>query len=228
MNQTGYIYRVTNRENGRVYIGQRWGEFDPNYYGSGTIIRRSVAKRGREAFTLEFIQSAFSADDINRLEIHYIAQEKARALVYNIAPGGQTSGRGPTSEATRRRLSLAMKTSAKYANSRGAVMALLRGPEFRNSARERASRPESRLQMAELHEWQRTDEGRRIHAEAQKKSQHARANIERLVAANTGRPLSAEHRAGIGAVHRGKPKSEEQRRKMSAARYRYLSTLTKK
>lgn len=39
MNYYGYIYKTTNLINQKYYIGQKKGLFDPNYFGSGKVLR---------------------------------------------------------------------------------------------------------------------------------------------------------------------------------------------
>ena len=53
-----YTYMVTNKINGKVYVGSHsWdGEgIDKNYYGSGTAIKRAVKKYGKENFQVEVL-----------------------------------------------------------------------------------------------------------------------------------------------------------------------------
>ena len=55
---SNYTYMVTNKINGKVYVGSHsWdGEgLDPNYYGSGTAITRAVKKYGKENFQVEVL-----------------------------------------------------------------------------------------------------------------------------------------------------------------------------
>ena len=55
---SNYTYMVTNKLNGKVYVGSHcWkGEgLDPNYYGSGTAITRAVKKYGKDNFQVEVL-----------------------------------------------------------------------------------------------------------------------------------------------------------------------------
>lgn len=91
MRQHGYIYRVTNRINGRIYVGQRRGEFRRNYYGSGYQITRAVKKHGLENFQLEFLRSAESQEHLDVLEKHFISETRKKVGMdgcYNIRDGG--------------------------------------------------------------------------------------------------------------------------------------------
>ena len=47
----GYIYKTTNKINGKIYIGQhRCDHFDESYIGSGSRLLKAVKKYGRCCF----------------------------------------------------------------------------------------------------------------------------------------------------------------------------------
>ena len=55
---SNYTYIVTNKLNGKVYVGSHSWEgtgVDPNYYGSGKIIKQAVKKYGKENFQIEVL-----------------------------------------------------------------------------------------------------------------------------------------------------------------------------
>jgi group I intron endonuclease len=81
----GYIYLTTNLVNGRQYIGQHKGDFDPSYLGSGVILRQAVKKYGRENFTVEVIEWCDDWQTLNEAERRYIS---SMDNLYNIHPGG--------------------------------------------------------------------------------------------------------------------------------------------
>lgn len=86
----GYIYKTTNLVNNRIYIGQKKGQFNSDYYGSGLILKQAFKKEGRNNFRLEIIIYAKDRDRLNELEKYYII--KYRELfgnkIYNITDGG--------------------------------------------------------------------------------------------------------------------------------------------
>lgn len=92
-----YIYRITNKVNGKTYIGQhKYKKLNDSYMGSGTNIRRAQKKYGMENFEKEILYSRIqykeTADDVERFAI-----KKERALgkaEYNIADGGQGGNLG--------------------------------------------------------------------------------------------------------------------------------------
>lgn len=96
----GYIYKTTNVNNNKVYLGQNKGDFDPKYFGSGIVLRNAIKKNGYIHFKLEVIAWAKSKEELDKLERYYIAE--ARKLlspmkVYNIADGGE-GGSGQSKE----------------------------------------------------------------------------------------------------------------------------------
>lgn len=85
----GYIYKTTNKLNGKFYIGKHKSSyFDPRYLGSGNYITAAIKKYGSECFTNEMIDTADNLAELNDKEKYWIAELNARELGYNIAPGG--------------------------------------------------------------------------------------------------------------------------------------------
>lgn len=89
----GFIYITTNRENGKKYIGKRHydnkGEWK-RYLGSGVVQQKAIEKYGRSQFSREIIDHAFSEQELNEKERHWINYYDAinNTEYYNIAPGG--------------------------------------------------------------------------------------------------------------------------------------------
>jgi len=87
----GYVYKTTNLLNDRVYIGQKKGQFDSNYFGSGLIIRSALSKEGSSNFSLEVLAYGMTRDQLNELEMKFIADYRemlGRDTLYNITDGG--------------------------------------------------------------------------------------------------------------------------------------------
>ena len=88
----GYIYRVTNNINGKIYVGKHNGKvFDKNYYGSGVKIIRAIKKYSKENFTVDVLDWYDSLDDCIAKERYYIKKLDSRNFEtgYNISEGGQ-------------------------------------------------------------------------------------------------------------------------------------------
>lgn len=90
-----YIYEITNKLNGKTYIGQhtlREGRTLKTdlYYGSGVLIKRAQKKYGLENFEKKIIiYGNFSKVQINKFERCFIfIQKLLNKAEYNIASGG--------------------------------------------------------------------------------------------------------------------------------------------
>lgn len=91
------IYKITNKINGKTYIGQhKYKDLNDSYMGSGILLAKAKAKYGIENFEKEILYSKIqykeTADDVERFAI-----KKERSLgkaEYNIANGGQGGNLG--------------------------------------------------------------------------------------------------------------------------------------
>lgn len=91
------VYKTTNKINGKFYIGFT-GRSDPSYLGSGYLIRKAVAKYGRDSFVRETL---FQTDC--RVEALEKEKETIEGLLhldscYNIAEGGLGGNTGNLEE----------------------------------------------------------------------------------------------------------------------------------
>lgn len=96
MNPYGYIYITTNLVNGNRYIGQSnysKAKLNYDYLGSGRYLKKAISKYGRKTFKVETIFEAFSLEDLNWAETHFIKEFRAveDRSFYNVAPGGKAS-----------------------------------------------------------------------------------------------------------------------------------------
>lgn len=83
-----HIYKITNKINGKWYIGKTNGR-DPNYFGSGKLLKQAVEKYGKENFERIILEEV--AGDINVRERYWIEQTNAvdDPMSYNLAKGGE-------------------------------------------------------------------------------------------------------------------------------------------
>lgn len=85
----GYIYKTTNRINGKIYVGKRKGEFTTSYKGSGKYLRNALNKYGVENFSVEVIEYCETLDIQNEREKYWISYYRNLGTpMYNIAKGG--------------------------------------------------------------------------------------------------------------------------------------------
>lgn len=91
------IYKVTNKINGKIYIGQKSYVGEPsmeNYYGGGVEIKRAVKKYGRENFAREILYSRIRDQaTVDSMEMWTIEKYDSTnpKIGYNISKGGKVS-----------------------------------------------------------------------------------------------------------------------------------------
>lgn len=107
------IYKITNTVNSKIYIGQSIYD-DPDYFGSGLLIKRAIDKYGRAAFTKEILDTATSQEELSKKEKYWISHFDSTNghIGYNITPGGEfgdTFSNHPDKENIRSKMSLAAK-----------------------------------------------------------------------------------------------------------------------
>jgi hypothetical protein len=85
------IYKITNKINGKIYIGKhQTKDLNDGYLGSGKHLRYSIAKYGIENFEKEILFKFSSEDDMNAKEAEIVTEEFClRKDTYNLCPGGQ-------------------------------------------------------------------------------------------------------------------------------------------
>lgn len=101
-----YIYRITNKVNGKTYVGQhKYKNLNDNYMGSGILLAKAKKKYGIENFKKEILEFDIPNVELsNDWEQMYILFERAKGKAeYNIANGGR--GVGVHSEETIKKIS---------------------------------------------------------------------------------------------------------------------------
>lgn len=98
MEHNMYIYKIVNKLNGKVYIGQCINSVEStlNYYGSGKIIRAAINKYGKDAFEKTILEVCNTREELNKKEIEYIEKYDSVATGYNISTGGNGGNLGET------------------------------------------------------------------------------------------------------------------------------------
>jgi group I intron endonuclease len=83
------IYKTTNLVNGKIYIGQD-SKNNPNYLGSGTLLKLSIKKYGKENFIKEILEHCNSREELNIREEYWVTNLKSmnRSIGYNLKSGG--------------------------------------------------------------------------------------------------------------------------------------------
>jgi group I intron endonuclease len=96
------IYKTTNLINGKFYVGQDSNN-NPEYLGSGTLLKRAIEKHGKENFIKETLEVCCTQEQLNEREKYWIKETKAQTLGYNIAEGG--TGGNTYTEETKKKVS---------------------------------------------------------------------------------------------------------------------------
>jgi len=100
-----YLYKITNTENKKVYIGQtnnpplRWSQHKSNakYERGQQVITRAISKYGADVFEFDVIATCLTQDDVDIVEDQLISQYDSRnkEIGYNIDRGGNVTPRTP-------------------------------------------------------------------------------------------------------------------------------------
>lgn len=111
------IYKIINLINNKIYVGK--DKFDnPNYYGSGKIIKRAIKKYGIENFKKEILEDNISNYNLlNEREKYWILEMNSlQPKGYNINTGGAGGDNftyHDNKEQYRKKLSLSQKGKIK-------------------------------------------------------------------------------------------------------------------
>lgn len=86
-----YLYQVTNKVNGKIYVGvHKTKNLDDGYMGSGKVIKRAIEKHGLENFEKVILESFEDQEAMYAREKEVVDEEfLARDDTYNLRRGGQ-------------------------------------------------------------------------------------------------------------------------------------------
>jgi group I intron endonuclease len=98
-----FVYKTTNKKNGKFYIGiHSTKDLNDGYLGSGTLLKSSIKKNGKENFKFEYLEFFENYDDLREAEKKLVNEEllknpKCLNLVYGggggfISPKGAQKG----------------------------------------------------------------------------------------------------------------------------------------
>ena len=230
----GYIYLITDTTNGMKYTGKHHyhieGQLDPNYHGSGVIIK-NIYKKRPETLKEEYVKTCYSEEEMCSDEQYYIKVFKTLwPNGYNLSEGGD--GVLP-SEETRRKMSNSHK--GKIPPNKGIPMSeeqkkklskLLKGRNAWNKGIPMSE--EQKKKLSEINKGQIPPNKGKHHSEESKKKM---SDAHKGLQAGEKHPMFGKHhseepkqkismnRSGkcIGENHHmfGKHHSEESKKKIS-------------
>ena len=91
----GYVYRIFIPASGQFYIGQRRGEFDKNYWGSGTRLLRWIKKYGNKGLIRDVLGFKETQKELDDFEVYEIAVHRQFGFdLLNILNGGMAGPAG--------------------------------------------------------------------------------------------------------------------------------------
>lgn len=230
-----YIYCITNNISGKKYVGKchRTPENTASYYGSGKLIKQSIAKDGKENFTKEILERDLSLDNIEEREIFWIKALNTKAPVgYNLCDGG--GGLINPSEEVRNKMREAKKgekafmygkhhseeTKRKISENRKFKVAGEDHPNYGKHLSEETKKKISETNKKYVGEKcpsfgrKHTEEAKYNMSKAQKGRKRTPEQIEKHKQKMLGRSISEEHRRRISEGNKGKFVSEESRKRM--------------
>lgn len=117
-----FIYKITNKINGKIYIGQTIRPIEIRFKAHCDVssksraIHSAIKKYGKENFSLELVQECISMDDLNRMEVFWIRWFNCISPNgYNLTDGGNNQR---PSNITKERLSINAKATWKNEETR--------------------------------------------------------------------------------------------------------------
>lgn len=228
----GYIYRVTNKINGHMYIGKHAynkPELDKSYHGSGTRLKYAYNKYGIENFTMEILEwIGTNDDDLNEAEIKWIDTFDTyhNPEHYNMTPGGDgvssemMLGENNTffgkrhTEETKKKLSEQKSGENNPNYGKTGEDSFFYGKHHTEETRKKISSAnkgkhvseETKKKLSEMKMGENNSFYGKHHTEETKK---------KISRAGTGRMVSEETRKKLSESQKGKVIPEETRRKIS-------------
>jgi group I intron endonuclease len=171
MQRHGIIYKITNKVNGKVYIGQtvqslgdRWSKHKYECSHS-KLIRQAIKKYGIENLEIEEVCSALSREALDDLERHLISAFKCvTPHGYNMTHGGDS---GLHTEQSRKNRSDSGRKYWSDPDKRKKHIEALQDPnrkaKISSSSKGRWSDPEYRARVSEAIRLGKADPAHRAH-----------------------------------------------------------------
>ena len=223
-----YIYRITNKINGKTYIGQhKYKKLDDSYQGSGKRLWEAYRKYGIENFEKQILVFNISKKEhADLLEKTFIAAEREKVgkeNCYNISDGGEGGnfkGR-KHSEETKRKISEAKKGKPRSEETKKKLSEAHKGKPAWNKGKHASEETKKKISEALRGQaaWNKgshiSEETKRKISEAKKGKQMSEETKKKLSEAHKGKHLTEETRRRMSEAQKGKRLPEETRRKIA-------------
>lgn len=212
-NPVSGIYIIANNVNGKVYVGKtvrnikaRWSEHKATLTSGkhhNTHLQNAWNKYGESAFEFQVLEYC-AIDQLDAREKHHIAIYKACGMSYNMTSGGDGALGRDTNDATRQKLSKALKGRVFTEETRRKMSESAKDkPPVTEETRHRMSmatkgRP-SHLKGKTL-----TKEHRQKISESGKGRVFTEEHKNKISDANKGAIFTEEHRRNLSKSHKGK------------------------
>lgn len=97
MNYYGYIYKLTLKPTGKIYIGKREkSHFDKSYWGGGSLWNKVISDYTRDDIDREVLEWCDTREELLEREIYWIDKLNSRNpdIGYNVSKGGENGAYG--------------------------------------------------------------------------------------------------------------------------------------
>lgn len=210
----GYIYITTNLKNGKKYIGSHHAiKFDPNYRGSGKILKRAIEKDGKENFKTEIIEKCDTEEELIEKEEYYINLYNAvdDENFYNLTYSGYKRGLSgyKPSEETKKQISESRKGQTFSEETKRKLSEKSSGKN--NSMYGKHHSEETRKKMSNSHKGHTTSE------ETKQKIREHQPDQSGKNHPMYGKHRTEETKKKISKANIGKKRLEETKKKISEA-----------
>jgi len=195
------IYKITNIVNGLIYIGQE-KKNNPNYLGSGKMVKEAVKIFGRSNFRKEIIESGINTpEELNTSEKFWIKELKSRDpnIGYNLAAGGSIFYMSPE---IANKISESLK--GKYTDEKSSRYGSKITEEHKKA-----------ISIANKGKNKWSVERRKKASERRKGVSFSEATLKKMSSAKKGKKLPETHKIKISECLRGKKFSDETKQKLS-------------
>ena len=228
---------VTNNINGKVYIGSHsWdGEgLDPNYYGSGKIIKQAVKKYGKKNFQVEVLYFYDTVEECRADEERILTEYDVKNCPhsYNCKNSAIGSEKGlKHSEETKQKISQIHKGKTVSDETRQKIAQARKGKRGKGTPNYgKHHTDETRKKMSQAHKGKTvSEETRKKLSQALKGENHPMYGkhlseetkqklSQALKGKNKGKTFSEEHRKNLSQALKGRTFSEDTKRKMSESK----------